>query len=822
MANDFVPFGTGTGANVESASAWAADTARLTGFTAGQAPSIKFNTALRQSSSVAAMVGQFISNYSGASAQDDGNISELETNFISGLSGALSGQLTHYAGVDTGATNAVVTTTSPSFSTIAVGTVIYFVPSHTCAGGAATITINGLGPYSITSPGGSATLPIAAYQAGCSTAAVYMGAGRVQLLNVAPAPATVGGTSTQSYTFLAGSVDAFAAGDPVFLDYNDGSLLNLNSAPTSLALTAGPATSSAIGSNNGAWPVFLADGTYILFTNSGNGLLMATRYSQAGVGLFSNTIIFNSGSPDTAPVGMTVLSTGNVAYLYDDRPNGYIRWVIMTPTLQVLYSGYTSGGATIYPVALVPLTNGGVLWIGQTFVNVISPTGVMTQVWKNSSASGYCQQTEQAVGMIFPSWLVYSQTAYVAGGSVIPIPISTGGYGLLASIGGSPPTLVYLQFNYDGTQRAAPITVGTLSSALGYSNLLRCSKDATTGNIAWTWTANTDLPYYGIISDAGAIVLAANSVSSISLAGSSNYPVYVMADGAGSFAMVYGPGVASGPTIYYMSTSGVAASGYTIAQTLASNAAGTVTVQGVYRLSTGIFVITSQGITATSVGTLSVQRITTSGAFSTPKFICNPQGYTWSAPAFSAIIYNDQIIGAVSAGGATNNYTSTYSAVIIGNSASISVSYVYQSAQWWTSTNIPSVIQMDASGTQFWVMVGKYYGLHNMSGASLVESYTSSTASAQASVTNLGQVFAVADTSYNSAYGGNLYFVKPRSTVMVGVAASITPAYQPLTVYTGGLFATRWTYSGTFTQQSNNPPGNAGWFANGLVYLKGF
>ena len=62
-SNDFVDFGTGIGANVETPSAWNADAVRPLGFQTGTAPAIKFNTALRQSSEIAAMVGQFIADY---------------------------------------------------------------------------------------------------------------------------------------------------------------------------------------------------------------------------------------------------------------------------------------------------------------------------------------------------------------------------------------------------------------------------------------------------------------------------------------------------------------------------------------------------------------------------------------------------------------------------------------------------------------------------------------------------------------------------------------------------------------------------------------
>ena len=80
--NDYVPFATGGGANVESPASWAADATRLTGFVTGTAPSTKFNTALRQASETAAMIGQFINTKGNLNANDDGNITTLMNSFI--------------------------------------------------------------------------------------------------------------------------------------------------------------------------------------------------------------------------------------------------------------------------------------------------------------------------------------------------------------------------------------------------------------------------------------------------------------------------------------------------------------------------------------------------------------------------------------------------------------------------------------------------------------------------------------------------------------------------------------------------------------------
>jgi microcystin-dependent protein len=77
--NQFLPFATGTGANVLTPSAYAALTALVAqGFQSGIAPSQQVNTPLRQATFVAAAVAQLITD-SGIDALDDGNLTNFKT-----------------------------------------------------------------------------------------------------------------------------------------------------------------------------------------------------------------------------------------------------------------------------------------------------------------------------------------------------------------------------------------------------------------------------------------------------------------------------------------------------------------------------------------------------------------------------------------------------------------------------------------------------------------------------------------------------------------------------------------------------------------------
>jgi hypothetical protein len=158
--NDFVPFGIGSGANVESAAAWAAETPRQTGFQSGILPSIKLNTAIRQPSFVAAMIAQFIADYGPSNVQDNGNLAALEAQFGAALLAFVSTivtsthSLVHF-GVDSGSVNALACTVTPAITARQAGD-FYVIKTPTANTGAATFNPSGLGASPIHHGGGAA------------------------------------------------------------------------------------------------------------------------------------------------------------------------------------------------------------------------------------------------------------------------------------------------------------------------------------------------------------------------------------------------------------------------------------------------------------------------------------------------------------------------------------------------------------------------------------------------------------------------------------------------------------------------------------------
>lgn len=91
MANDFLPFAGSGGANVMTQAAYAAMSTRTTGFVSGTALSPQLNKVWRQSSIIASVLAQYISDLSGQDAVDDGTTATLLTNLKTSLRGRLVG-----------------------------------------------------------------------------------------------------------------------------------------------------------------------------------------------------------------------------------------------------------------------------------------------------------------------------------------------------------------------------------------------------------------------------------------------------------------------------------------------------------------------------------------------------------------------------------------------------------------------------------------------------------------------------------------------------------------------------------------------------------
>ena len=80
VENDFQVFAGAAGANVLTQAEWLALAQLTTGFQSGVLTSASLNKALRQASTIAALLAQFIAANSGQPVLDDGTIANKELN----------------------------------------------------------------------------------------------------------------------------------------------------------------------------------------------------------------------------------------------------------------------------------------------------------------------------------------------------------------------------------------------------------------------------------------------------------------------------------------------------------------------------------------------------------------------------------------------------------------------------------------------------------------------------------------------------------------------------------------------------------------------
>lgn len=156
--NDFVPFATGTGANVYSTPSYLASNARLLGVVDGEADPKLANNAWRQPSVIGAMIGAFIASQD-LDALDDGNITNLLTNFTAALNKTVGAQFPSrqriHFGSDTGVANRIVADVSPDILTYEAGA-IYWVLAANAPTGPSVANLDGRGDRNIVRRDGTA------------------------------------------------------------------------------------------------------------------------------------------------------------------------------------------------------------------------------------------------------------------------------------------------------------------------------------------------------------------------------------------------------------------------------------------------------------------------------------------------------------------------------------------------------------------------------------------------------------------------------------------------------------------------------------------
>lgn len=164
--NDFVPWATGTGANVYSVASYTANAARQTGVVDGEADPLLANNSWRQGTVIASVLGAFIAarNYD---ALDNGDLSTLRSNFESALSafvqGAAPAPVTYptsayvHSGIDSSNTpGQIVANVTPDITGYSQGHLYIITANTTAINGGTTANLDARGSRTVVRADGSA------------------------------------------------------------------------------------------------------------------------------------------------------------------------------------------------------------------------------------------------------------------------------------------------------------------------------------------------------------------------------------------------------------------------------------------------------------------------------------------------------------------------------------------------------------------------------------------------------------------------------------------------------------------------------------------
>lgn len=151
LTNQFIPFATGVGANVLTPSVYASLPAVTAGFRTGIAPSTQVNTALRQASFVAAMIAQFVCDKARVDVNDDGDLAELENNFVVALDNMI-GNISPSTISITADTTLTADNSGRIIGVQTAGVTLTFPDVGIVSGGAYYLENNGSGNITLSSP----------------------------------------------------------------------------------------------------------------------------------------------------------------------------------------------------------------------------------------------------------------------------------------------------------------------------------------------------------------------------------------------------------------------------------------------------------------------------------------------------------------------------------------------------------------------------------------------------------------------------------------------------------------------------------------------
>jgi hypothetical protein len=154
--NNFLPFASGTGANVWSDATYAGSSQQQTGIQKGIVPSGLMSKAWRQSAAGSAVMGQIITAYGLVDAVDDGNITGLAATYRTALAAMLAGVA--FANDTSATANTIVAAIDPVPPTITTYRGIFIRVANTNTSGV-TLSLNSLGAKNVVKKNGSPLSP---------------------------------------------------------------------------------------------------------------------------------------------------------------------------------------------------------------------------------------------------------------------------------------------------------------------------------------------------------------------------------------------------------------------------------------------------------------------------------------------------------------------------------------------------------------------------------------------------------------------------------------------------------------------------------------
>lgn len=348
-SNDFLAFAIAAGANVRTPSGWAGDATLAQGIQAGVLPSISLNTALRQGTSVAAMLAQFTADYGPGNVQDNGNIPTLEAQFKAALAMFFNANVIRY-GVDTGTVNAMAAVCTPPLTALADGMIFEVNPLFTNTSGTVTFAANGQAPVNVVrwdmsplSIGDITNKALMAYHA-ATNKFLLLNPARILTALVQPPLTTVYVATTGNDSNPGSSALPFATLQAAInmLSQYAAASVTINVAAGTYNMITVNAWSGVIGrSAIGNWVINCAAGTYFVANVAGG----------RGIGCFgANVQVYNASC--SAYFECYNANSGGSLQLYNCAAVNY-------RSTTIAYSSYNAGQLWMYGNMSVSGTGGG-------------------------------------------------------------------------------------------------------------------------------------------------------------------------------------------------------------------------------------------------------------------------------------------------------------------------------------------------------------------------------------------------------------------------------------------------------------------------------